>query len=109
MTPQKVYEPRFIKHNLFRYKEMQADLLVLIQQSDQHTLFMDIRHLNEEEIRIYVKHILTPFTKDNRFPYHIIICVGRTGENKMTALKNSCKEYFVQYSQVTRRRLEIYG
>jgi len=88
---------------------MQADLLSLVQNTDQHILFMDIRHFNEKEIRIYVKHILAPFTKNNSFAYHIIIGVGKMGEDKMTVLKNACQEYFIQYNPNTRRKLEIYG
>ena len=112
MIPENVYKPVFGSHNLPRYNMMQNALNGLITDINQHTVHISMAHLFQNEIIIYIKHILYPLVRDlvdKQIPYNILIMVGWDGEAKMTVLRRELANYCIPFTQETRRKVSIYG
>ena len=112
MKPEQVYIPKFNTHDLSRYGTMRNEVMDHIEKHGHHQISIALGTLSEQEIRIYIQHIIQPliYNMDTiKIHYHLIVSVGRLGENKMTVLRKELKKYFIQFRQDTRRQISIYG
>lgn len=112
MNPETIYEPIFKKHNLDRYKDMQAEVIEALINSDTGTVYISLKNFNIAEIRIYLKHIFLPLLRDltnTAIKYHFLLSVGKMGETRMTVLRKDLTLACIQHTQETRRKISIYG